>query len=70
VLAQDTGLGPALSAGEGLLTFHSETEALAGLDSIQADYHRHRDAARAIAERHCESSRVLSRLLERVWSTS
>ena len=70
VLAQDTGLGPALSAGAGLLTFRSETEALAGLDSIQADYQRHRDAARAIAERHCESSRVLSRLLERVWSTS
>jgi len=52
------------------LTFRSETEALAGLDSIQADYQRHREAARGIAEQHCESGRVLSRLLERVWTTS
>jgi len=70
VLAQDTGLGTVLSAGEGLLTFRSEAEALAGLDSIQADYQRHREAARAIAEQHCDSNRVLSKLLERVGSTS
>ena len=70
VLAQDTGFGTVLSAREGLLTFRSEAEALAGLDSIQADYQRHRKAARAIAEQHCESSRVLSRLLEQVWRTS
>jgi len=70
VLAQDTGLGNVLSAREGWLTFRSETEALAGLDSIQADYQRHREAARGIAEQHCESGRVLSRLLERVWTTS
>jgi hypothetical protein len=70
VLAQDTGFGTVLSARDGLLTFCSEAEALVGLDSIQADYQRHREAARAIAEQHCESNRVLSRLLERVWSTS
>jgi len=70
VLAQDTGVGTLLSAREGLLTFRSETEALAGLDTIQADYRRHREAARAIAEQHCESGRVLSRLLEQVWRTS
>ena len=69
VLAQDTGLEHVLSAREGLLTFRSETEALAGLDSIQADYQQHREAARGIAEQHCESSRVLSRLLERVWTS-
>jgi hypothetical protein len=70
VLAQDTGLRSVLSTGEGLLTFGSEAEALAGLDSIQANYRRHRDAARAIAEQHCESNRVLSRLLERVGAAS
>ena len=70
VLAQDTGLGTVLPAREGLLTFCSEEEALEGLDSIQADYQRHREAARAIAEQHCDSNRVLSRLLDRVWSTS
>ena len=69
VLAQDTGLATVLSAREGLLTFASEAEAIAGLDSIQANYPRHREAARAIAEQHCDSNRVLSRLLERVWRT-
>lgn len=69
VLAQDTGLGRVLPTGEGLLTFSTGEEALAGFDSIQADYPRHREAARAIAEQHCDSDRVLSRLLDRVWAT-
>ena len=70
VLAQDTGFRAVLPTGEGLLTFASEADALAGFDSIQADYPRHREAARAIAEQHCDSRRVLSRVLDRVWSTS
>jgi hypothetical protein len=70
VLAQDTGFHRVLPAREGLLTFSSEAEALAGLDSIQRDYQRHRAAARAIAEQHCDSNRVLARLLEQVSSTS
>jgi hypothetical protein len=69
VLAQDTGFGVTLPTGRGLLTFSTESEALAGIDSVQTDYVRHRAAARAIAEEHCDSRHVLSRLLERVGST-
>ena len=70
VLAQDTGFGVALPTGEGLLTFSNESEALAGIDSVQTNYVRHQTAARAIAEEHCDSRRVLSRLLDRVGSAS
>jgi hypothetical protein len=69
VLAQDTGFRAVLPTSEGLLTFATEDEALAGLESVETGYARHREAARAIAERHCDSNRVLPRLLEKVWST-
>jgi hypothetical protein len=58
-----------LPTSEGLLTFATEDEALAGLESVETKYALHREAARAIAERHCDSNRVLPRLLEHVWST-
>ena len=66
VLAQDTGFGAVLPTGEGLLRFSSDVEALAGLDAIETDYTRHREAARALAEQHFDSDRVLTRLLDRV----
>jgi hypothetical protein len=66
VLAQDTGFGVLLPTGSGLLSFTDTTDALAGVDAIEADYGRHRDAARALAEQHFDSDRVLTRLLDRV----
>ena len=70
VLAQDTGFGAVLPTGEGLLPFTTDEDALAGLDAIEADYSRHRQAARALAERHFDSDRVLTRLLDRVGAAS
>ena len=70
VLAQDTGFGAVLPTGEGLLPFTTDEDALAGVDAIEADYARHRQAARAMAERHFDSDRVLTRLLDRVGATS
>jgi hypothetical protein len=70
VLAHDTGFGAALPTGEGLLTFNNEADVLAGLESIDANYTRHRQAARAIAERYFDSDRVLTHLLDRVGATS
>lgn len=64
VLAQDTGFSAVLPTGEGLLRFEGDADALAGLEAIQADYPRHREAARAIAERYFDSDRVLTRLLD------
>jgi hypothetical protein len=66
VLAQDTGFSAALPTGDGLLRFENREDVLAGVDAIDAGYLRHRDAARALAERYFDSDRVLSGLLERV----
>ena len=38
--------------------------------AIDANYTRHRQAARAIAERYFDSDRVLTHLLDRVGATS
>ena len=70
VLAQDTGFGDAIPTGDGLIPFSTEQEALAGIDAIEADYPRHRTAARALAETYFDSDRVLARLIERVGAAS
>jgi hypothetical protein len=66
VVAQDTGFGRALPTGEGLFAFSTAEDVLAAIDAINADYPRHADAARAIAEAHLDSDRVLPALLDRV----
>jgi hypothetical protein len=66
VLAQDTGFGEALPTGEGLLRFSTVDEAAAGAEAVLGDYRRHSKAARALAEAHLDSRRVLTRLIERV----
>jgi len=63
VLAQDTGFGETLPAGEGLLAFSSLEEAVAGAEEIRADWERHSRAARAIAEEYFDAAKVLSQLL-------
>ncbi|MEK6250821.1 MAG: hypothetical protein AABM43_02550 [Actinomycetota bacterium] len=66
VLAQDTGLEGLLPLGEGLLTFSTPEEAVAGVEEIRGDYGRHSRAAREIAAEHLAADRVLPRLLERL----
>ncbi len=66
VLAQDTGLEGLVPTGAGLLTFTTLEEAAAGVEAILGDYTRHARAARATAEDHFSSDRVLSRLLDRL----
>jgi hypothetical protein len=66
VLAQDTGLAGVLPTGDGLLTFSTEDEAVAGIEAIAGDYPRHARAARAVAEAYFDSDRVLGRLIEEV----
>jgi hypothetical protein len=64
VLAQDTGFGRRLPTGAGLLAFSHAAEAVDALARLDADYERHRTAARQIAEEHLASDRVLGALLE------
>ena len=66
VLAQDTGFGAFLPTGEGLFAFDSIDTALAGIAAINRDYARHRRAARALAEEHFDSDKVLPRLLQQI----
>jgi hypothetical protein len=64
VLAQDTGWSRNYPAGEGLLAYRTLEEAVAGVEEIERDYDRHSAAARAIAEEHFDSRKVLTRLLD------
>jgi hypothetical protein len=66
VMAQDTGLESALPAGEGLITFSTTDEALAGVDAVNSDYATHCRGARALAEEYLDSDVVLRRLLEQL----
>lgn len=64
VVAQDTGFGDVLPTGEGLLAFAAVDDAAVALDEVTSAYDRHARAARAIAEEHLDSDRVLRRVLE------
>jgi hypothetical protein len=65
-LVQDTGFGRALPVGEGLVPFRTLDDAVAGAERIARDYAGHCEAARAIAEEHFTSDRVLGEMLARV----
>jgi len=64
VVVQDTGFGGALPVGDGLLAFTTPAEAVEAIRSVEADYPRHRTAARAVAEECFDSGKVLTRLLD------
>jgi hypothetical protein len=63
VLAQETGFSSCYGADEGLVVFNTLDEAVAGAEAIREDYPRHAQAARALAEEHFDSRKVLGRLL-------
>jgi len=63
VVVQDTGFSAHLPTGEGLLTFRTLEEAQAALRTVEAEYDRHRRAARRLAEQYFSSEIVLPRLL-------
>ncbi|HEX6460200.1 MAG TPA: hypothetical protein VF032_14870 [Thermoleophilaceae bacterium] len=66
VIAQDTGFDRRLPTGEGLFSFSSVDDVVGAIEQIDADYERQRAGARAIAEDHLDSDRVLGALLERL----
>lgn len=62
-VVQDSGFSPTIPTDEGLIAFQSLDEAVAGVESIAADYDRHSRAARAIAEDYFDSDKVLGHML-------
>ena len=66
VLAQDTGFGDSLPTGEGLLTFTTVEEAAEATRAIGRDYTRHARGARRLAEDYFDSSKVLSKLAQKL----
>ncbi len=66
VIAQDTGFCQFLPIGQGLIAFATEDEAAAAVEGLRANYARHSQAARAIAEEFLDSDVVLSSLMDRI----
>jgi len=64
VLVQETGVSDWLPTGSGIVTFRDLDEAVRGIDTINADYERHRRAARRLAEEYFSIESVLPPLLE------
>lgn len=64
VVMVDTGVGATLPIGEGLLCFSDPDEAARSLAEVEADYPRHAQAARRIAEDHLDSRHVIGGLLD------
>jgi len=64
-IVQDTGLD-CIETGTGLLTFSTPEEARSAAHAVHADWSRHSRAARALAEEHLDSDRVLRKLVDEV----
>ncbi len=65
-VVQDTGFSAELSSGEGLFAFTTQRQAVAAIRELERNYDEHARAARAVAEEHFDSARVVGRLLEEV----
>ena len=67
VVVQDTGPSAFLPNGEGMFRFTTLDEAADALAAVDADYPRHRRAAREIAESYFDARVVVGGLLDRAF---
>ncbi len=63
VVVQDTGPSPYLPFGDGILRFSTSEEAAAALATVNADYQRHCQSAREIAETYFDARQIAERIL-------
>jgi hypothetical protein len=68
VVVQDTGFAPVLPVGEGILSFRNLEEAVAAIQDVESNYTKHARAAEDIAAAYFDSDKVLSRLINQVFS--
>lgn len=64
VLMGETGVSDDIPTGKGLVTFRDLSGAVTGVSQINADYQRHRHAARQLAESYFDATKVLPSMLE------
>jgi hypothetical protein len=64
VITQDTGFGEFLPTGAGLFAFDTMDEALDAVQAINADYQKHRRAARTIAQEYFRAESVVGKMLQ------
>ena len=65
VVVGHTGPSRFLPEAEGIFRFRSMDEAVRAFAAIEADYERHSQRARALAEEHFDACRVVTHVLER-----
>jgi hypothetical protein len=65
VVVQDTGFSDIIPSKEGVIAFKSLEEAVDAITAVEADYSRHQQCARHIAENYFASDVVLRQLLQR-----
>ena len=70
VVVQDTGPSAILPNGLGMFRFSTIEEAVEALAAVNADYSRHRRAARELAESFFDGRHILATLLDEALSTS
>jgi hypothetical protein len=63
VVMQDTGPSPYLPSGHGILRFRTAEEAAEALAAVNADYERHCQSAREIAETYFDARQTAERIL-------
>lgn len=68
VVVQDTGFTPVIESGEGIIAFNTAEEAALGLMEVEREYERHAGAALEMARRYFDSSKVLQKLIDDVYS--
>ena len=69
VVVQDTGFSEILPTGLGLLAFQTFEEARLALESVEADYEMHQQAARSLARDHLRAETVIQHLLDQIGVT-
>lgn len=69
VVVQDTGFSEILPTGLGLLAFRTFEEARQALESVEADYETHQEAARSLARDHLRAETVIQHLLDQIGVT-
>ena len=69
-VVQDTGFSKTVPVGTGLLAFDTLEQASAAIETVERDYRSHAEAARELAADQFGAEKVLSRMLDDIFSRS